>query len=147
MRTDREREVVREGSLAQLASAYQRRDLGAFEAACRPDMVLTLAGSSRLSGTYHGYGAFSEYLDALRDVLRSAERQIVFEHDGDRMVFTQVMVVSGPVHQVEMPLRVSVDYHEDGRILSFLVEPQDQGLFDNVVNTSAQRTEAPRRPS
>ena len=66
---------------------------------------MTLAGSSRLAGTYHGYGAFTEYLDAVRDVLRAADEKIRFEHDGDRMIFTQAVVISGPHHQVEMDLR------------------------------------------
>jgi ketosteroid isomerase-like protein len=143
MGTDRDVEVEREGLLARLAVAYQRRDFDAFQAACRPDMVVTLAGSSRLAGTYHGYGAFSEYLDSLRDVLRSAEEKIVFEHDRDQMIFTQNIVVSGPFHQVEMPLRVTVVFHADGRVLSFLAELADQGLFDYVVDTSAQPSEVP----
>jgi ketosteroid isomerase-like protein len=130
--------VEREGLLAKLATAYQRRELDVFEEACRPDMVVTLAGSSRLSGTYHGYGAFSEYLDAVRDVLRAADGTIRFEHDGDQMIFTQAVVISGPNHQVEMPLRVTVVFHPDGRVQSFLAELGDQGLFDYVVNTSAR---------
>ena len=134
-------EVEREGLLARLASAYQRRELEVFEEACRPDMVVTLAGSSRLAGTYHGYGAFSEYLDAVRDVLRAADEQIRFEHDGDRMIFTQAIVISGPNHQVEMDLRVTAVFHADGRVQSLLAELEDQGLFDYVVNTSAQPSE------
>ena len=137
----RDVEVEREGLLARLASAYQRRELEVFEDACRPDMVVTLAGSSRLAGTYHGYGAFSEYLDAVRDVLRAADEQIRFEHDGDRMIFTHAVVISGPNHQVEMDLRVTVVFHADGRVQSFLAELEDQGLFDYVVNTSAQPSE------
>ena len=35
----RDVEVEREGLLARLASAYQRRELEVFEEACRPDMV------------------------------------------------------------------------------------------------------------
>jgi ketosteroid isomerase-like protein len=134
----RDVEVEREGLLARLASAYQRRELEVFEEACRPDMVVTLAGSSRLAGTYHGYGAFSEYLDAVRDVLRAADEQIRFEHDGDRMIFTHAVVISGPNHQVEMDLRVTVVFHADGRVQSFLAELEDQGLFDYVVNTAAR---------
>jgi hypothetical protein len=141
MGTNRDVEIEREGLFARLATAYQRRDLDVFEEVCRPDMVLTLAGSSRLSGTYHGYRAFSDYLDAIREVLRSAEGQMRFEHDGDRMIFTQPVVISGPFHQVEMPLRVTVDFHADGRVQSFLAELEDQGLFDYVVNTSAQPSE------
>lgn len=130
-------EVEREGLLARLATAYQRRELDVFEDACRPDMVVTLAGSSRLSGTYRGYGAFSEYLDAIRDVLRAANDAVRFEHDGDQMIFTQAVVISGPNHQVEMQLRVTVVFHPDGRVQSFFAELEDQGLFDYVVNTSA----------
>jgi hypothetical protein len=104
-------------------------------------MVVTLAGSSRLAGTYHGYGAFSEYLDAVRDVLRSADERVVFEHDEDQMVFTQKIIVSGPFHQVEMPMRVTGVFHADGRVQSFLAEMGDQGLFDYVVDTSAQPSE------
>ena len=141
MGPNRDVEIEREGLLARLAVAYQRRDLGVFEAACRPDMVVTLAGSSRLAGTYHGYGAFSEYLDAVRDVLRAADEQIRFEHDGAQMVFRQAVVISGPNHQVEMELRVTVVFHADGRVQSFLAELEDQGLFDYVVNTSAQPSE------
>jgi ketosteroid isomerase-like protein len=141
MGQNRDVELEREGLLARLAVAYQRRDLDVFEAACRPDMVLTLAGSSRLAGTYHGYSAFSEYLDAVRDVLRAADQQIRFEHDIDRMIFTQAVVISGPNHQVEMGMRVTVEFHADGRVQSFLAEMEDQGLFDYVVNTSAQPSE------
>jgi ketosteroid isomerase-like protein len=138
MGTNRDVEIEREGLFARLATAYQRRDLDVFEEACRPDMVVTLAGSSRLAGTYHGYGAFSEYLDAVRDVLRAADDTIRFEHDGDQMIFTQAVVISGPNHQVEMPLRVTVVFHADGRVQSFLAELGDQGLFDYVVNTAAR---------
>jgi hypothetical protein len=137
LKVAREIEVEREGLFARLATAYQRRELEVFEQACRPDMVVTLAGSSRLAGTYHGYGAFSEYLDAVREVLRAADDRIRFEHDGDRMIFTQTVVISGPHHEVEMALRVTCEFHADGRIQSFLAELEDQGLFDYVVDSSA----------
>jgi ketosteroid isomerase-like protein len=143
-RTRREVQLERETTLVELANAYQRRDLAAFGAAVRPDMTLTWAGSSRLAGTYHGYDAFGRYLEVLRTVLRSAGEQIQFEHDGNVMVFRQVMVVMGPAHESEMTLVVTVRYDEsDGRIESFLVEPEDQGLFDHVVNTSVQVPDAP----
>jgi hypothetical protein len=142
MGTNRDVEIEREGLFARLATAYQRRDLDVFEEACRPDMVVTLAGSSRLAGTYHGYGAFSDYLDAVRDVLRAADDRARFEHDGDRMILTQLVVISGPLHQVEMPLRVTVDFHADGRVQSFLAELEDQGLFDYVVDSSVQPLKA-----
>ena len=37
------------GCFERLAVGYQRRDFDVFEAACRPDMVVTLAGSSQLA--------------------------------------------------------------------------------------------------
>jgi hypothetical protein len=54
---DVEIQVEREAVLLELAVAYQRRELAVFEAAVRPDMTLTLGGSSRLAGTYVGYDA------------------------------------------------------------------------------------------
>jgi ketosteroid isomerase-like protein len=141
--TSRQVQIEREGLLDRLATAYQRRDLDAFEEAVRPDMVLTLAGSSRLAGTYRGYGAFSEYLGALRHVLRSAEKRIIFGHESNEMVFWQVMIVTGPRHQAEMTLRVTVRFHHsDGRVESFYVEPEDQKLFDHVVDSSVQTSDA-----
>jgi len=127
----------REATLLGLAAAYQHRDLGVFENEVRPDMSLTLAGSSRLAGTYHGYEAFGSYLEVLREVMAAARKPIKFEHGSNWMVFRQVMVVSGPQHDVEMTLVVSVGYDDDGLIESFLVEPEDQGLFDYVVDTSS----------
>jgi ketosteroid isomerase-like protein len=128
--------IEREGLLSRLASAFQRRDLEAFEPVMRPDMELTLPGTSRLAGTYHGYRSFARYLEALRYVLRSAELPITFVHEGNTMVFRQVMVVSGPKHQVEMALRVTVRFHRDERVESFFVQPEDQGLFDYVIDSS-----------
>jgi ketosteroid isomerase-like protein len=129
-------QLRREGLIARLASAYQRRDLAAFEPDMRPDMVLTLTGSSRLAGTYRGYEAFARYLEALRQVVRSAEERITFEHDGDEMTFHQTMVLVGPRHQVDMVLKVIVRFDDDDRVSSFTVEPQDQGLFDHVIDST-----------
>ena len=127
----------REASLLGLAAAYQHRALGAFEAAVRPDMTLTLAGSSRLAGTYHGYDSFGRYLEILREVMSAARKPIRFEHSSDEMIFRQVMIVSGPQHDVEMTLVVTVSYDDAGLIESFRVEPEDQGLFDYVIDTSS----------
>jgi ketosteroid isomerase-like protein len=131
-------QLEREATLVDLASAYQRRDLPVFEAAVSPDMALTLAGTSRLAGTYHGYASFGRYLEVLREVLRSAGKPISFTHDENEMTFRQVMVVMGPDHDAEMTLVVTMRYDDDNRIQSFLVQPQDQGLFDHVVNTSTR---------
>lgn len=131
-------QLDREAMLVDLASSYQRRDLPVFEAAVSPDMALTLSGASRLAGTYHGYDSFGRYLEVLRKVLRSAGKPITFTHGENEMTFRQVMVVMGPDHDAEMTLVVTMRYDEDNRIQSFLVQPQDQGLFDHVVNTSTR---------
>jgi hypothetical protein len=99
-------------------------------------MTLTLGGSSRLAGTYVGYDAFGRYLEVLRRVLRSAGQPITFVHEKNEMTFRQIMVVYGPKHDAEMALVVTVLYDDEGKITSFLVLPEDQGLFDYVVDTS-----------
>lgn len=138
MITEKERglRADREAALLELAGAYQRRELDVFEAVVRRDMRLTLAGQSRLAGTYVGYEAFGRYLEVLRRVLRSAGRPITFLHEPNEMTFRQVMAVYGPKHDVEMTLVVTVTYDGEGKIASFLVHPEDQGLFDHVVDTS-----------
>src|SRR5687768_4681382 len=107
---DRGINAEREGVIDRLAEAFQRRDFDAFQEPLRPDMELTLPGSSWLAGTYEGYEAFARYLMALRQVLRSAEQPISFVHEGNQMVFRQMMIVLGPKHDVEMPLRVTVRF-------------------------------------
>jgi hypothetical protein len=125
----------REESLARLAVAYERRELGVFEEVCRPDMRLTLGGNSLLAGTYHGYEAFADYLETLRTVLSSAGGRIEFEHPSlNVMRFHQTIVLAGPNHTSEMRLDVTVTYHPDGRIQSFDAYPDDQGLFDHIVD-------------
>ena len=131
-------QLDREATLVDLANAYQRRDLAVFEAAVSPDMALTLAGGSRLAGTYWGYDSFGRYLQVLREVLRSAGKPITFTHGDNEMTFRQIMIVMGPEHEAEMTLVVTMRYDDDNRIQSFLVQPQDQGLFDHVLNTSTR---------
>jgi len=131
-----ERYAEREGLLARLADAYQRRDFGVIEESMRPEVVLTLTGSSRLAGTYRGHRAIATFLAEIRHVLRAAEPRMTFEHEPDVMTYRQVIVVSGPKHQTEMAIRVTVAFADDGRVRSFLVEAEDQGLFDYVVDSS-----------
>ena len=145
------RRIEREQVIGRLRTAYQRRELHVFEECCRPDMVVTLAGSSRLAGTHHGYGAFSDYLTSNRGLVRSAGKPITFEHDRNEMVVRDTIILSGDRHQVEMGLRITVRFHYfDGRIESFLVEPEDQALFDHVVDSKSQvaagAEDAPHEP-
>lgn len=131
-----DRYVEREGLLARLADAYQRRDFGLIDESMRPEAVLTLTGSSRLAGTYRGHRAIARFLAEIRHFLRAADPRMTFEHEPDVMTFRQVIVVTGPKHQSEMALRVTVEFADDGRVRSFLAEAEDQGLFDYVVDSS-----------
>jgi ketosteroid isomerase-like protein len=140
---DAQRESVgrrREAVIGVLADAFQRRDFDAFREPLRPDLVLTLPGSSWLAGIYHGYEPFARYLLALRQVLMWPGEPITFSHHGHDMTFRQSMVVSGPNHEAEMALIVTVTFDEDEKIRSFFVQPKDQGLFDYVLNSVVERS-------
>lgn len=127
----------REASLLGLAAAYQHRALTSFQAAVRSDVASTLAGTSRLAGTYHGREACGRQLEVLREVLSPVRKPVTFKHDDNVTVLRQIMVVSGPRHDVEMTLVTTVRYDDEGLIESLLVEPEDQGLFDYVIDTSS----------
>lgn len=131
----------REAVIGLLAEAFQRRDFDAFQEPLQPDMVLTLPGSSWLAGIYHGYVPFARYLLALRQVLRWSGEPIKFSHRGDEIIFRQVMVVSGPEHDAEMALIITVGFDEGNKVSSFFVQPEDQGLFDHILNTVMDRSE------
>lgn len=108
-----------------------------FLAIVRSDVALTLAGVSRLAGTYRGRDACRAQLEVLREVLLPARKPVTFKHDENVTIFRQIMVVSGPRHDVEMTLATTVGYDDEGLIESLLIEPEDQELFDYVVDTSA----------
>jgi len=133
-------EVDREAVIGVLAEAFQRRDFDAFQEPLHPDLVLTLPGSSWLAGIYHGYEPFARYLLALRQVLMWPGEPITFTHHGSEMIFRQSMIVSGPNHETPMALIVTVTFDEDERIRSFYVQPEDQGLFDYVLNSVMERS-------
>ena len=131
-------QLDREATLVDLANAYQRRDLAVLEAAVSPDMALTLAGGSRLAGTYRGIPLLLPLPPGASggpEIGRQAHHVHPWRQRDD---FRQIMIVMGPEHEAEMTLVVTMRYDDDSRIQSFLVQPQDQGLFDHVVNTSTR---------
>jgi len=140
---DDERDSVerhREAVIGVLADAFQRRDFDAFREPLDPELVLTLPGSSWLAGIYHGYEPFARYLLAIRQVLVWPGDAITFSHHGNEMIFRQSMIVTGPSHEAEMALIVTVTFDDDERIRSFYVQPEDQGLFDYVLNSVLERS-------
>ena len=114
--------------------AFMRRDFAAIDRTMRPDVVMELPGSSWLAGTYRGYDEASRCILGLRQVLDSAERGISFLHEGDQMIVRHDSTVHGPMHEVEMTLRVRIRYDSDGKAEAISVEPDDIGLFDHVLN-------------
>jgi hypothetical protein len=44
--------------------------------------------------------------------------------------------VLGPSHAVEMSLVIAVAFDEQGRVAEILVRPDDQMLFDRVLNAA-----------
>lgn len=132
----------REGLFVRLVEAYRQRDFGVIEEAVRPDVVLKLPGSSWLAGTYRGHEAFGRYVLAIRQVLRAAEKPSRYHHRGNEMTVEHDVVVSGPKHVAEMMVRIRVRFDEDDKAASVLVEPDDLGLFDHVVNTVVEDSAA-----
>lgn len=83
---------------------------------------------------------FARYLLTLRQALRWPGEPITFSHHGDDMIFRQVMMVSSPNHDAEMALIVTVGFDDDGKVRSFFVQPEDQGLFDHVLKSVVARS-------
>jgi ketosteroid isomerase-like protein len=142
IRIEGETQVGREGLFARLDDAFMRRNFVAFDEAVREDVVLELPGSSWLAGTFQGREAFCRHIAALRQVLRSADTPSLFLHEGDQMIVKHEMVVMGPRHVVEMALRIRVRFDADGEVASFVVVPEDLGLFDHVANSSRRSLQA-----
>ena len=82
---------------------------------------------------------------ALRMVLQTgrANGEISFLHEGDQMVVRHQVSVLGPRHTAEMVLRQRFTFDgPDGKLASITVEPEDEGLFDYVVQSALGDAEA-----
>jgi hypothetical protein len=133
----------REDRFLASVGAFMRRDFAAIEATWRPDVVMTLPGSSWLAGRYEGFAEVSRCVVGLRQVLVSEQDRITFLHEGDQMVVRHDILVHGPMHVVEMTFRIRVRYDEDGATEAIDLEPDDLALFDHVLNiTLSSRSSA-----
>jgi ketosteroid isomerase-like protein len=135
----------RECLFAELLAAFGRRDNDVIRAAMRPDVDLVLPGSSPLAGTHRGIAEVSRFVVALRMVLQTGrnDSQISFLHQGDQMVVRHQVSVLGPRHTAEMVLRQRFTFDgPGGKIVSITVEPEDEGLFDYVVQSALGNAEA-----
>jgi ketosteroid isomerase-like protein len=130
-----DRRVERQALFTGMASAFARRAFDDVAAGVVPEVELTLTGSSWLAGTYRGYEAFSHYVLAARLVLEPAGRPLTYLHHDDEMVIMHEFEVGGRVGGPEIPLHVSVRFAGDGRISSLVIQPKDQTLFDEAVDS------------
>ncbi|MGH2590868.1 MAG: leucine zipper domain-containing protein, partial [Actinomycetota bacterium] len=132
----RKTRIERELELFEIAAAFYRGDVPALRDFFGPDVSLTLTGSSRLAGTYTGYRAIGRCLDLMQEIVRPSGKPSVFEHEGNVTLLRRLVVVHSWRHEVEMTITVLVRYDDQGHIQRVLVEPDDQGLFDHVIDTS-----------
>ena len=135
----------RESLFAELLAAFGRRDHAVIRASMRPDVTLTLPGSSPLAGTHRGIAEVGHFVVALRMVLQTGRNngEISFLHEGDQMVVRHQVSVLGPRHTAEMVLRQRFTFDgKGGKLASITVEPEDEGLFDYVVRSALGNSEA-----
>lgn len=135
----------RECLFAELLAAFGRRDHDVIRASMRPDVVLVLPGSSPLAGTHRGIAEVGHFVVALRMVLQTGSNngEISFLHEGDQMVVRHQVSVLGPRHTAEMVLRQRFTFDgRGGKLASITVEPEDEGLFDYVVQSALGNAKA-----
>jgi ketosteroid isomerase-like protein len=133
---DADLRAERERFFERMVTAFQEQDYEALERAMRDDIVLTVPGSSPVSGTHRGRDEVGRFLAASRRALDPGSRPASFRHTADEMVATNEVGVHGPVHDVRMRFEVRVRFDEDGRAASASIEPADVGLFDHVLATA-----------
>jgi hypothetical protein len=124
----------REDLFTRIALAFAHHDFDAVADGVRPDVELTLRGSSWLAGKYRGYEEFGHYVAGAAEVLAPAGRQLSYLHDGNEMTVIHDFLVGGGELVVEMPLHVVVAFDTDEMIESLLIRPWDQSRFDEAVN-------------
>jgi hypothetical protein len=126
----------REALFGRLSAAYAARDFAVIERSLRPDVVLHIPGSSPFAGEHAGEVTVARLLVGLRRFLDPGAPSIAYTHEGDVMIASQMVSVSGPQHRVEMELKVMIRFDDDGRVAAAYVQPSDVGLFDHVVGAA-----------
>jgi hypothetical protein len=122
----------REELFTGLVRAFARGDHAALEEGVRPDVELTLGGTSWLAGKYRGYEEFRQYVAGAALILGRAEGQLSYHHAGDEMTVIHDFLVGPPA--VRIALHEVISFDADGRVQSLLVRPWDQAKFDEAVN-------------
>lgn len=128
----------RETQFLQNMRAFMRGNFALIETTWRPDVSLTLPGSSWLAGTHQGFKDVSRCVHGLRQVLTAEQTRTEFLHEDDQLIVRHDIKVNGPTQVAEMTLRVRVLYDKDGKAEAIHLEPDDLALFDHALNTRQQ---------
>jgi hypothetical protein len=126
----------REALFGRLSAAYAARDFAAIEGSLRPDVILHIPGSSPFAGEHPGEENVARLLVGLRQFLDPGGQPVAYTHEGDVMIASQTVSVSGPKHRVDMELKVMIRFDGDDRVEAAYLQPSDVGLFDHVISTA-----------
>jgi len=138
----RETRIERQQLFARISAAFARRDFDAVAEAMRPDLELTLRGSSWLAGKYVGIEEFFQYVAGAAAVLSPTDGQLSYIHDGDDMTVVHEFVVGAGPSAVTMALHEVFTFDDDGMIASLLIRPWNQAKFDEAANALLVRSSA-----
>jgi hypothetical protein len=130
-------ESLREAQFLSNMDAFLRHDFYSIDRTMRPDVTLTMPGTSWVAGSHSGHQSVSRVLLGLRTALRPEREGISFRHGEDQMIVLHSLTVSGPKHEAEMTISTWVRYDRDGRISSLDILPGDLPLFDHILTTVA----------
>jgi hypothetical protein len=145
MAPDRDVQIERQSLFTRMASAFARSDFDAVAQGVVPEIQLILQGTSWLAGTYQGYEGFSHYLQSARLVLEPAGKPLTYLHHDDEMVVMHEFVIGGTVGGPEVPIHITVRFADDGRLASLVIQPKDQAVFDDAVDSFLARHDPPGR--
>ena len=126
----------RERLFARMIDAFLNQDYEAIDRAMRDDIVLTMPGSSPVSGTHRGRDEVVRFIVAARRAFDPGGRPITYRHSEDEMVASNDLSVRGPLHDVEMRIEVRVTFDEEGKAARVAIDPSDVGLLDHVLATA-----------
>src|ERR1700675_2846283 len=86
----------RETQFLQNMRAFMRGNFALVETAWRPDVLLTLPGSSWLAGTHQGLEDVSRCVHGLRQVLTAEQTRTEFLHEDNQLIVRHDIKVNGP---------------------------------------------------
>jgi hypothetical protein len=135
---------ARETRFTEGITAFVERDFEALQDRMSADVTMHVPGSSGFAGTFRGPDAVGRCIVGLRRVFEAGTGKTAFVHDRDGMVVSHEISIHGAMHDVPMVVTFAIGYDADERVRTIAVEPQDLGLFDHVLRSSALGEPGPR---